>query len=424
MSSLTGLSEAALGAMLRLDAATIRAFAAITRPTARTPSVSHEPSGPRSVLVVALGAVGDAVLLSPFLRELRRSAPSARIDLVASSGVVDLFIHCPYVDEVIPFDISARKAFRPILLPARAWALWHDRGGTSAGYDVAIMPQWEVDYNFATAIASFSGAVTRVGYSEHESERRALLNPGFDRLLTQPLHSERDANPHEVARSLAVLRALGLPVRDTALELWLSSEDRARAASLVGPATAATGPLVALGIGANLGRRRWPVERYIEVARRLFDEGGGGRIVVVGGDSDRAAQQSMTQALGPGRVIGLAGATTLRQSAAVLERCDLFVGNDSGPMHLAAAAGIPVVEVSCHPRSGSVAHHNAPERFGPWGVPATVLRPEHGLAGCEQGCVHPEPHCIMEVSAEAVAEACIGYLSGAPGAHLRRPPLA
>jgi heptosyltransferase-2 len=128
------------------------------------------------------------------------------------------------------------------------------------------------------------------------------------------------------------------------------------------------------------------------------------RLAVVGGPEDRHFGGQLESALGPA-VLNLAGRTTLRETAAVLERCQPAVTNDSGPMHLAAAAGSAVVEISCHPRAGDVEHYNSPVRLHPWGVPHVVVQPEHAADGCRDSCESSQPHCILEIQPGQVFEA-------------------
>jgi len=101
----------------------------------------------------------------------------------------------------------------------------------------------------------------------------------------------------------------------------------------------------------------------------------------------------------------------LGASAALLKRCRLYIGHDTGAMHIAAAVGVPVVEISCHPKTGSPYSWNAPERFGPWGVPCRVLRPERPLPPCREECDAREPHCITQITAEEVLEAAESLLA-------------
>jgi ADP-heptose:LPS heptosyltransferase len=92
----------------------------------------------------------------------------------------------------------------------------------------------------------------------------------------------------------------------------------------------------------------------------------------------------------------------LREVCAVLERCDLFLGNDSGCAHLAAAMDCKVVVISRHPRDGNTNHFNSPVRFSPHCTHTRVLQPATGMEGCESACRSIEPHCIFKVSVDEV----------------------
>ena len=187
---------------------------------------------------------------------------------------------------------------------------------------------------------------------------------------------------------------------DDKLETWLSEEDENFADEIL--ASADDGLLVALGPGAGSPNRMWPIGRFVEVGRRLTDQGA--RLVVMGGPGEEALGDELRRRVG-GQLLDLTGRTTLRQSAAVLRRCSLFCGNDTGPMHLAAAVGIPVVEVSCHSHRGDDLHANSPVRFGPWRVPHRILRPEEPTDGCTTGCRARVPHCILKVQVDSVIAA-------------------
>jgi len=110
-------------------------------------------------------------------------------------------------------------------------------------------------------------------------------------------------------------------------------------------------------------------------------------------------------------VVDAAGGLGLRGSLALLARADLYLGGDTGTMHLASAAGLPAVVVSCHPRDGSPAGTNAPGRFGPWAArPSRVLQPATGLPGCGSGCVAAAPHCITTIDVADAADAVLELL--------------
>jgi lipopolysaccharide heptosyltransferase II len=113
--------------------------------------------------------------------------------------------------------------------------------------------------------------------------------------------------------------------------------------------------------GAGRPKRLWPLRRFIELGRFLLQEFGA-RPLIIGGPEDRERTLQLQENLG-NSAINFAGEMTLRQTGALLEHVQLVVANDSGPMHLAAAAGAAVVEISCHPTSGDPLHYNSPVRF-------------------------------------------------------------
>jgi ADP-heptose:LPS heptosyltransferase len=391
------------GASARVVRSAMRLFARWWKYRASAPATSPQVPlpvavrGARAILVVALAEAGDMVLLSVFLRELRRLAPSAHVTLVCLPGVRVLYEASSDVDEVIAYDAAAPRLLRPLLLPRRARAFARSR--LVVPFDVAVVPRWDTDHHLAAVVALFSGAPRRIGHSEQSNARKQTLNAGFDALFTNVVLSEGVA--HEVERHLELLHALGATAPANELRVALTGDDRRRAAEALS-ALSGAGPLIAFGIGAAHPKRRWPLAGFAEVGREL-QRAYGARLVVVGGPADVHAQSDLLGELGPG-AIGVAGQLTLRESAAVLERCQLFVGSDSAPMHLAAAVGIPCVEISCHPAGGDPLHNNAPERFAPWGVASRVVRPAAAVPPCTSQCDAERPHCILAITPALVLD--------------------
>ena len=232
------------------------------------------------------------VLLSPFLRELRRAKASARITLVCLPGSVILYRDSAYVDEVVPFAATLPRLLRPALLPRRAriFAERHLRGR----FDLAIVPRWDTDHYLASAVSLLSRASRRVGYSERVNPRKQILNAGFDTLFTDVVQSVGVA--HEVERHTTLLRALGCEPVSDALTISLTASDRDRAAAeLSGVSKERT--LVAFGVGAADLKRRWPIARFAELGQRLQRDHGA-HVIVVGGPGDVAAQGDLMGQLG------------------------------------------------------------------------------------------------------------------------------
>lgn len=351
-------------------------------------------AGVTQVLVVHLVEIGDVVMLTPFLRELRRLLPDARITLAVKPEVRPLVETCPYVTETVTFEANYRPALRLFILPWQAfWTAWSWR--RTRRFDLALVPSWQADNSYASFLACFSGAGCRVGYSETISPRRRRLNRGFDQLYTHTLAwtgLEHEVE-HEVRRNLAVLDFLGGTAESEALELWPDAEDEAAARSLLQGWLTLDSPLVALCPTAGHSRlKQWPVEKFVALAERLHKEENA-RILIVGGPGDTVLGAAIEDALGSGAVRNAVGKTSLRQMAALLKLCHCFVGSDAGPMHIAAAVGVPVVAVF-----GS----SCPHRFGPWGPNHRVISLLLPCSPCGRGhdaercvrCIFPEPRCL------------------------------
>lgn len=375
-------------------------------PQPRTSDVERE-----SILVLRPDGIGDVIMTGPFLRGLRRHRPEARITLAVAPRALNVVEACPYVDQVLVVNIPppvsiAETWWRPAARRAAALSLARRHFRRNA-YDVALVPRWGVDHHEASALAYLSRAPIRVGYSERVSPERRKKNRGYNRFFTDVI-DDRSVK-HEVQRNLALLSALQVSAPETPLEAWVTPQDEEVASELLG--SRGKDSLAAIGPGAGHPKRVWPIDRFVEVGRWLTDRVSG--LVVIGGPEDEILGWELQSRLGTS-VIDLTNRTTLRQSMAVLKRCFLFCGNDGGPMHLAAAAGIPVVEISCHPYDGGDLHPNSPVRFGPWGVSNRVVRPPHAAPGCTTGCSVPSPHCILGVNVESVIATVRNFVTDVP----------
>jgi heptosyltransferase-2 len=369
---------------------------------ARGGNLNASPPVPeaKKILVIRQDSIGDLLLTSAFLRELRRSNPQARITLVVDPKALNLVALCPYVNKVVGADLPFCGATVNLGRVLEALRFSQENLRPSR-FDLALLPRWDVDLYHSSYLANFSGATQRIAYSEDVLAAKARLNRGFDLLSTHVIH---DSIPkHEVERNLDLLRFAGGTIREKHLELWLSDEDRATVRRmLLLNEVSANDPIVALGVGAAHRRRRWPLARFVE-AGRFFESKYGARVVVVGGAEDSQFGHRVKDAI-PG-AMNFCGGLNLRQTGALLEQAQLTIANDSGPMHLAAAAGSAVVEISCHPKNGDANHENSPLRFGPWTQESTVLQPESPMAPCRKGCEQNHAHCILGVATAQVKAA-------------------
>jgi len=273
------------------------------------------------ILFITATRIGDAVLSSGLIRKLQEEIPNASFTVVAGPDAAPLFEDIPRLDEVIVLEKSSRGGH---------WvALWNKVRGKRWGLVVDLR---------GSAISRFL-----------KRKRRAV----YRKLSGPPVHKVEEAS-----------RVLKLSDDVAAPYIFTSKETEARAVEL----TAGKGPILALAPAANWIGKTWPLERFAQVAIQLLGAGGplaGGRLMVLGGSEDRHVIDSLRHLVLKGRLIDLVGRTDLLTAHACLKRARLFIGNDSGLMHLAAAAGAPTLGL----------FGPSDERlYAPWGEHARVVR--------------------------------------------------
>jgi len=377
----------------------------------------------RKILVVRLDFIGDWVLTTPFLANLRRSAPRAEITVVVLTRVFDLARTCRFVDRVIAVEATHAG-------PVEFLAV--DRGQLSAfvtdyaggKFDLALVPRWDIDFNAALRIADGSGARQVMGFSEACTPERQQANRGEDRDYSAVFLDRSEA--HEVEHKLAFLKALGGTVTRRELTLHVDRADTAAADRFIAEHLGGARRFLAVAPFAA-GRKQLPVGRMIELTDRLAKEFAV-PVVVIGSPVHAESAEEFTAALEAPAVSAVG--VPLGVSAALVGRAAAFLGMDSGPAHIAAAVHTPAAVIFSHPRSGSPAHVGAPQRFRPWTDPEHLLivQPARPLAPCVEGCEADEPHCITQLDVDAIYPAIAEFMAGSMAepvmprsAEMRRP---
>jgi ADP-heptose:LPS heptosyltransferase len=349
----------------------------------------------RNVLVIRLDAIGDGVLMTPFYRELKRNLPQGQVTVVVGPAVAKLIQNDPNIDRIVvsrPPRSSSFFVLRQVLEHRRL-----AKGELNSAFDLIVCPRFDKDERQAYVLAAMVDADSVVAYDNM---------PGYAKIFTHLLPVDR-VTRHEVQRNLDILRSLGMTVDDTSLSLFPSEQDRLHAEEFLSKFPKESQKIV-LGIGAAAASRRWPLERFAQVAELLAGRMDLVVLIVVGpGEEPYAAE--LTKLLSP--PFGLVQGFTLLEAAALLHECDLFIGSDSGPAHIAAASHCPTLVISPHPMGGSPDHFNSPDRFAPFGARSKVVRPMNGMPGCEMGCTSLEAHCITQIGAEEVGAAALALLA-------------
>jgi len=363
----------------------------------------------RHILVVRLDEIGDVVMTTPFLRELRQNAKNAWITLIVKPEVFNLVELCPHVNEVLSYDWKTHGRYHQIIRHLRAihlacQHLWGKK------FDLSIVPRWDWDFYNASFVSYFSGAVNRFSYSEKVNENKNIYNKNFDLLFN---HVFMDKNQrHEVEYNLNIIKYFNGTIKDDHLEAWISTDDESRAKELLKRYDRNDADdllFIAIAPGSRSQRRQWPTDSYIAIIRWVINYYKS-IVVLIGSVDDKQIGKQIEDNIGD-HLINLIGQTTLRQTVAIVKECGLFIGNDSGPMHLAAAVGTSIIEICCHPKSGSPKHYNSPWRFGPWKVQSIFIQPEYAVEPCKDSCLSTEAHCIKRISTDQVIKAIQKQLS-------------
>ncbi|HVN08378.1 MAG TPA: lipopolysaccharide heptosyltransferase II [Patescibacteria group bacterium] len=282
------------------------------------------------LLVRATNWVGDAILCIPALAAIRARRPEAEICVLARPWVADLYRDQGLVDRLIAFDHRGRHR-GPFGLERLARELRAERFESAVLFQNAFEAAW---------IAWRTGIPERIGYA------RDGRGPLLTRAIPVPTAGEIPA--HESNYYLELLRRAGwidaLPEVGP-IQVRVNEASLARAEKFLCDAGCPRGGVrVAFGAGAAYGTAKcWPANRYAELARLLVAEYGA-RVLLFGAASEAAVAAEVEQGAGQG-VINLIGRSAIGDLPALLARCGLFVGNDSGAMHVAAAVGVPVVAV-------------------------------------------------------------------------------
>ncbi len=333
------------------------------------------------IMVRAANWVGDAIMTTPVIRAIRKNYPKAELTVLAKPWVIPVYENNPYVDKILLYDNSGR----------------HKRGlGTfklakdlrAYQFDLAVLMQNAFE---AALISFFAGIKERLGYNT--DARGLLLNRS---IKMNPMLKKG----HLVDYYIAILKGAGLLDDGKTLDLFLSSQDKAYAdAYLKQTNIDIDRPVIGINPGATGGTaKRWFPERYAQLSERLKKEYNV-KILIFGGPADTQLGDYIAKKSN-GSCINIAGKTTLGQAFALIEKCDLFVTNDSGLMHAAVALNVNQVAVI-----GSTDHIAT----CPANENSVMVRVPLDCSPCLKDTCPLEHQCMEQISVDMVMERCNSF---------------
>ncbi len=297
--------------------------------------MSINPESVKKILVVRNDRFGEFLLNIPALRALKETYPQARLIAVVNPYTRELAQDIAFIDEVIQWAREEHSLIERLRLI---------RTLREKRIDIAVMLNPSQEFNIVTYL---SGIPIRAGYARKW---------GF--LLSHKMEDKKYLGlKNEIEYNLELVDLIGAKTKDKSL--FLNTDDSAIRGLLDEYDIRKQDNLIAVHPFTSDPIKQWPMDNFIELAKRLAKEGI--KIIIVGGKDNLEKYPWLFETFKNSGVINLIGRTTLRQLAAFLKVCRLLVSGDSGPMHLACAVNTPVVAIFRNDIPGKTA-----KRWGPW----------------------------------------------------------
>lgn len=318
--------------------------------------------------------IGDLIMATPILADLRAHFPQARITAMCKRPLCALLEKDPSIDELFSFakpmsGFSRRQERRDIIAKLRA-----------GKYDVGIL----LTNSFSSAWWFWQGHVRRrIGFAKH---LRRLL-------LTDALQMPKKGAEHEVFTYKRLLTPLGIASSETAPRLFVTQEEVEMSKELLYQRGYQKGKLlVGINVGAAYGSAKcWPADRFKALALQLLKQEDC-YLLFFGDHTTSALVKEITNDLPP-RAMNLAGVTNVRELACLIKDCALLVTNDSGPMHIADALGCPLIALF-----GSTDDRAT----GPYGQPGAVIHKRPSCSPCFKRICPIDFRCMRQITVEEV----------------------
>lgn len=283
------------------------------------------------ILVVRYRFIGDTILTVPFLRNLRRCFPYAKIDMLVSPVSGDLLESCPYLDNLLYFDTTRKHRYEHGDMQKKSF--WHYvKLLKNEKYDKVYVLKRSLS---SAALCYFAGIKSRIGFN---TEGRGFM-------LSKKV--PYDKNKHEVESFLEVLKADNVPVFDDYLELWLKKEDVEEAKNILAEYEKPDCKKVIVHATSGNPKKQWKKEYFAKVIEYLINEKNI-QVYHLGANGDKPVYEEIRNMIKTPlktEPINLCGQMDICTSAAFIAEMDLVFGNDSGTFHMAGALDVPTVVI-------------------------------------------------------------------------------
>jgi ADP-heptose:LPS heptosyltransferase len=361
---------------------------------------------PKHILVIKPDALGDFVLATPALALLRKTLPDSFISLLVGERSYDLARFCPDVDQVIKTPVFTEANLNDRLVAESTehtrYFLHHRALGLP---EVGFVLRWDTDFYGAGALLYRLGIPVRIGYSENCSPMKQQLNRGYDAFYTDPVSDQ--SVEHEVMKALRLIQPAAEP-ENVRLELArYETADATLRSDALRSGLGITNGFIAVGIGSSLGFKNLSYEKWCDIITRVRERHQQD-FVLFGGSHDAPLADRLAADMG---CISVAGMVQPHELFSLIKHAALALCVDSFVKHVAAAGGVPTIELSSHSAAGDERSEFGGVRFGAWGNRSAMVKPHSPRQGClADRCLKQEPHCILDIDVAEVASCVERFL--------------
>ena len=366
-----------------------------------------------TILITQLNGIGDLLLVSGFIKNIRYNFPNSYILFACSGFNKEIYSNCPYIDKIIPCYVYENNIYTLYnsSLNLCLNELWQ------YNIDLAINPHWGQTGTQASFINWLSGAKERIGFLLNPEQKYFnqifrtgywAENDDYNAILTKIIDHPLEII-HDIDRKYWMLSENNWKIFDKKLEIWLDEKDYI-------PINISNKKVI-IGLGSSYNSKKYPIRKLSKALNQiaLLDDI---TFILIGSEDESIDAEYLINKNPNLHFINYCNKLTIKQVASVIKQSDLYIGNDTCLLHIAKIYDLPTISIISENKDvvnnegyGALSSYL---RFKPWQMDckhqSIILRPEHALNDCKDvlihgGCAKMQPHCITQIQPEEIVQA-------------------
>lgn len=384
----------------------------------------QKTSKQHNILIVQMNGCGDLVLTSGALRELRNNYPDSYITLICLNVWENMCINCPYVDKVIPCYSRDDNLF--VALTSNIEFCF--RNLWDIQYDLAINFHWGQISILSSLLCWLSGAKERIGfaidiekqYFNTNSDKYWASTDNFNYILTKPLINPPEIIK-EVERKYWLLEQLNCKINNKNLEIWLNPNSIIIANNILNNIS---NKKIIIGLGASYMYKKYPIRKLFNAIQYIDRINNKNNIFILIGGIDEINDATYLATKFDKyniKYLNLVNKYDINTISAIINKSNIYIGNDTGTAHIAAACNLPVITyiAESEDKENILGKEVVSSylRFSPYSNKSIVLRPEKALDECKNAVIHggclrlDSQHCITAIDERKIILAYLKLMS-------------